>query len=79
MTKIKVYLSHTCGCTGWNIDTLYKKYKRYFKASRTMGFPKEKEVKMLDWDYREFQKHPDKIKEKHLQLVKEHNFDVVMM
>ena len=43
-----------------------------------MGFPKEKEVKMLDWDYRAFLKHPEKIKKKHLQLVKEHTFDVVM-
>lgn len=75
---IKVYISHTCKCTGWDIDSLYKKYPRYAKGARTNGYPREGDVQMLDWDFRNFQKHPDKVKTKHLQLAKEKSFDVIM-
>lgn len=75
---IEVYISHTIGCTGWNVDEIYSHFPRFKKGARTGNYAKEKNVKMLDFDFRKFQKYPDKTKEEHLRLAKEFKFETIM-
>jgi len=74
---MKIYISHTAKCTGWDVGALYKKYSISLGA-RTMRFNSEEDIKMLDWDYREFTKNPEKLREKHLEIARDYDFDVVM-
>ncbi len=76
---IKIYISHTVGCSGWDLPDIYKN-TLFNIGCRTMRF-REKDkgkVKMLDWDYKSFLKRPEKIKDRHLELTKQENFQVVM-
>lgn len=75
-----IFISHSTGCYGWNMDQIYKDFPLFKNACRTMRF-KEKDrniVKMLDWDYREWLKVPDKVKKRHLELSQTEEFDVIM-
>ena len=78
---MKIYISHTAVCFGWDIDSIFKD-TCFQKAARTNAVknkgPAESKVKMLDWDFRGWKKNPEKIKKNHLQNVKDYNFDVVM-
>lgn len=77
--KMKIYISHSVGCATWDMEGIFKN-TLFQTGCRTSRF-KEKDkgkVKMLDWDFLEWQKNPEKIEEKHLELVKNNKFDVVM-
>ncbi len=78
---MKIYISHTAVCSGWDIDSIFKD-TCFQKAARTNAVknkgPAESNVKMLDWDFRGWKKNPGKIEKDHLQNVKDYNFDVVM-
>ena len=78
---MKIYISHTAECSGWDMDKIYKG-TLFNKGARTNAVknkaPAESDVKMLDWDFRGWMKSPDKIKDDHLQNTKDYNFDVVM-
>lgn len=76
---MKIYISHSVGCATWDMEAIFQGTS-FQTACRTMRY-REKDygkVKMLDWDYLEWKKFPGKVKEKHLRLVKEHDFEVVM-
>ena len=78
---MRVYISHTAVCTGWDMDAIFKG-TCFRKAARTNAVlnkgPAESDVKMLDWDFRGWELNPKKIEADHLQNVKEYKFDVVM-
>ncbi len=78
---MKIYISHTAVCSGWDIDAIFAG-TLFQKAARTNAVknkaPAESDVKMLDWDFRGWKKNPAKIKADHLQNVKDYQFDVVM-
>ena len=78
---MKIYISHSAVCSGWDIDSIFKG-TCFEKAARTNAVknkaPAESDVKMLDWDFRGWQKNPEKIEKDHLQNVKDYRFDVVM-
>lgn len=76
---MNIFISHTVGCTGWKMDEIYKNTN--FKiACRTTRFSKKDigKVKMLDWEYLEWKKRPEKVKQRHWQLTQENHFEVVM-
>jgi len=76
---VKIYISHSVGCAGWDMEGIYKG-TLFQTGCRTTRF-KDKDighVKMLDWDYLEWKKQPAKIEALHLKLVKDNDFDVVM-
>ncbi len=78
---MNIYISHTAICSGWDIDAIFLG-TNFKKAARTNAVrnkgPKESNVKMLDWDFRGWQKHPDQIEADHLQNTKDYDFEVVM-
>ena len=76
---MQIFCSHSVGCAGWDMESIFKETE-FQTGCRTMRFKDADigKVKMLDWDYLEHKKKPDKVKEHHLELVKEHDFDVVM-
>lgn len=76
---MKIYLSHSVGCAGWNIFSILQD-THFNHGCRTLRYREVKDdsVKMLDWDYLQWQKFPEKVKSTHLRLVQEHEFDVVM-
>jgi len=76
--KLDIYISHTAKCTGWDIDSIYKE-TTFKKGARTMGYVREKGVRMLDWDYREYKKRPTKVLDKHIELMNTTDIEVVMM
>ncbi|MHA1382336.1 MAG: DUF6610 family protein [Candidatus Helarchaeota archaeon] len=76
---MRIYISHSVGCAGWDMENIFED-TLFRTGCRTSRF-KEKDigkVKMLDWDYLEWKKKPEIIKEKHLDLVKNNKFEVVM-
>jgi len=76
---MNIYISHTVGCSGWNMPEIYKGTN--FKiASRTRDFLKylSKDIQMLDWDFRGWEKNPEKIEQLHLQIVKDYDIETVM-
>jgi hypothetical protein len=77
---VRIYISHTVGCTGWDMPSIYKG-TNFAMACRTSRFQNHEEgepIKMLDWDYKQWVKDPEKIEQKHLELAREHDFEVVM-
>lgn len=70
MTIERIYISHTIGCSGWNLDKIYE--GTIFRKAITTKQTWEEGVKMLDWDF----KHPNS--KKHIRLAREHEFEVVM-
>lgn len=76
---MKIYISHSVGCATWDMEDIFKD-TLFQTGCRTSRF-KDKDigkVKMLDWDFLEWKKDPEKIEKLHLKLVKENDFDVVM-
>jgi len=76
---MKIYLSHSVGCAGWDMEGIFKNtlFQTGCRTSRFKEADKGK-VKMLDWDFLEWEKDPEKIENLHLKLVQENKFDVVM-
>jgi len=75
---IRVYISHTSGCTGWAMEDIISGTV-FGLAHRTMDKPfRARGCKMLDWDYREFMKDPKRVKERHLKLAMENDYEVIM-
>jgi len=76
---MNIYISHSVGCAGWDMEGIFKgtSFQTGCRTSRFKDADKGK-VKMLDWDYLEWEKRPDLIENWHLQLVRENDFDVVM-
>ncbi|RKX54117.1 MAG: hypothetical protein DRP24_06570, partial [Thermotoga sp.] len=66
----RIYITHTCYCSGWNLDGIYE--NTIFRKSMHTNQKWEEDIKMLDWDF----KHPNW--QKHIKLVKEHDFECVM-
>jgi len=56
---MKIYISHTAVCSGWDMDAILKD-TCFQKAARTNAVknkgPAESNVKMLDWDFRGWKK-----------------------
>lgn len=74
-----IFISHTVGCSGWDMPEIYKGTN--FKiASRTSDYIKylSKDIQMLDWDFRRWEKKPQEIEDLHLQIVKDYDIEVVM-
>lgn len=69
---MRIYISHSVGCAQWNMPALYAG-THFANACRTGRYrePDRGIVKILDWDYRAFLKTPEKIKTRHLEIVKE--------
>lgn len=76
---LKIYISHSVGCAGWDMEGIYQ-HTLFQTGCRTSRFKTDDigKVKMLDWDYLEWKKNKQKIEDLHLQLVQEHEFEVVM-
>jgi len=76
---MKIYISHSVGCAGWDLPAIYEG-TTFQNACRTMRFKVADKglVKMLDWDYKEWKKDPEKVEKRHLELCQEENFEVVM-
>lgn len=75
-----VFISHSSGCAGWNMPEIYQDFPLFKNGCRTLRF-KDKDrgiVKMLDWDYRNWLKDPTRVEEKHLQLAREEDLEVIM-
>lgn len=66
----RVYITHTCYCSGWDIDSIFEG-TLFAKAIHT-NQKYEDGVKMLDWDFRK----PDW--SRHLEKVRNHDFECVM-
>lgn len=66
----RIYITHTCYCSGWGIDSIFED-TIFAKAIHT-NQKHEDGVKMLDWDFRK----PNW--ERHLHKVKTHDFECVM-
>ncbi|RLG68599.1 MAG: hypothetical protein DRO11_08880, partial [Methanobacteriota archaeon] len=60
----RIYITHTCYCSGWNLDGIYE--NTILRKSMHTNQKWEEDIKMLDWDF----KHPNW--QKHIKLVKEH-------
>lgn len=71
---MKIYISHSSYCSGWNIDNILEGtiFEKSATTNRFPPYPESKTVKMLDWDF----KNPNWLK--HLTLVKKHSIDTVM-
>lgn len=69
----RVYISHTVGCCGWNLDVIYAE-TMFAKACRTSRWPchGEADIKMLDWDYRK----PNW--DMHVEIAKRNRLEVIM-
>lgn len=69
---MKVYITHTAYCSGWELDNILNKtiFEKSINTHQTWG--EEKMPKMLDWDF----KNPDW--EEHLRKTKEYDFEIVM-
>jgi hypothetical protein len=75
---IEAFIAHTSECSGWNLDSILAG-SMFKKSGRTWRFPKHENVSMLDWDFRRISKSGfDKTWQRHLELAKENNFDVIM-
>ena len=66
----RIYITHTCYCSGWDLDGIFEG-TLFRKAIRT-NQRWEEGVKMLDWDFRK-----PKWAE-HIRKVKEYDFECVM-
>lgn len=72
-----IYIAHTSYCTGWDLDSILDG-TNWKKACRTWRVPPEP-VQMLDWDFRRVSSLGfEKTWERHLELVRERDFEVVM-
>lgn len=75
---MRIYMSYSIGFNDWNFDELHKGTDVRLGCP-TMRFREDKDgIKMLDWDYREWKKRPAKVEERHLDIVKNHDLEVVM-
>ena len=70
MSIKRVYITHTVGCSGWDLDRIFK--DTVFRKAIHTHQKYEHGVKMLDWDF----KKPDP--ERHLEMAKRYDFEVVM-
>jgi hypothetical protein len=52
-------------------------FKLGCRTSRFRGV-KDKNIQMLDWDYLEWKKTPEKIENRHIEIIKEYDIEVVM-
>lgn len=77
--KMNIYISHSVGCAGWNMLRIYEG-TNFKLGCRTSRFKpkKDKDIQMLDWDYLEWKKTPEKIEVKHLEIAKEYDIETVM-
>lgn len=68
---MKIFISHSVGCAQWDMPAIYRGTS-FQNACRTTRYrePDRGIVKMLDWDYRAFQKDPAGMKQKHLDVVR---------
>jgi hypothetical protein len=74
---MNIYISHSVGCSGWDMPSIYEGTS--FKLGcRTLRFNPEENIQMLDWDFKEYQKDPEKVKRKHLHIVKEYDIETIM-
>lgn len=75
---MKIFLSHTSGCTGWKMEDIFENTIFEF-AHRTGQRPfKNVNCRMLDFDYRKYKNAPGKIKKKHLEYARSNNYEVIM-
>jgi len=66
----RVYITHTCYCSGWNIDDVFK--NTIFRKAIHTNQRWEEGVKMLDWDF----KKPNWLK--HIRKTRDYDFECVM-
>lgn len=74
-----VYISHTQECSGWDLDSIIEG-TAFKKGCRTMRFPRNEEaetIKMLDWDFREAKNDFSKVWERHLEISKSYDFEII--
>ena len=76
---INIYISHSVGCVGWDMERIYQN-TLFQTGCRTMRFKDADigKVKMLDWDFLEWEKKPAKVEARHLELARDYEFEVVM-
>lgn len=76
--KYTIFGSHTAYCSGWNIDKLYTG-TIFKKSARTMRFRFDEQIDMLDWDYRQYLRNPDKVFNRHIDIINSSDVKVAML
>lgn len=77
---MRIYISHSTGCAGWDMPSIYAG-TTFANACRTTRYkPADRGiVKMLDWDYQAYQKNPEMVKTRHLEIARDDpGIEVVM-
>jgi hypothetical protein len=66
----RVYITHTCYCSGWNLDGIFR--NTIFRKAIHTNQRWEEGVKMLDWDFRK----PNWIR--HIRKARDYDFECVV-